>query len=56
LEKEVEKDGVCYSPLFNLYSEYLSEYVLEGFGDLSIRGQVILTVKYASDLMLLAKE
>jgi hypothetical protein len=48
--------GCCLlPPLFNLYSEYLTEDVLEGFGDLSIRGQVIRTVKYPSDLMLLAK-
>jgi hypothetical protein len=29
---------------------------LEGFGDFQIRGQVIRTVKYAYDVMLLAKE
>jgi hypothetical protein len=29
---------------------------LEGFGDLKIGGQIINTVKYADDLMLLAKE
>jgi DNA-binding transcriptional regulator GbsR (MarR family) len=39
-----------------LYSEYLTEEVLKGFGDLNMRGQVITTVKYVSDLMLLAKE
>ena len=42
--------------LFNLYSEYLTEDVLEGFGDLDIRGQVIRNEKYASNLMLLSKE
>jgi hypothetical protein len=46
----------CLSPiLFNLYSEYLTEEALEGFGDFKI-GQVIRTVKYADDLVLLAKE
>jgi hypothetical protein len=29
---------------------------LEGFGDFTIHGQVIITVKYADDLVLLAKE
>jgi len=29
---------------------------LEGFGDLKIGRQVILTVKYANDLVLMAKE
>ena len=39
-----------------MYSEYLTEDILEGFGELDIRGQVIRTVKYAGNLMLLAKE
>ena len=30
--------------------------VLEGFGDFKIGGQIIHTVKYADDLVLLAKE
>jgi hypothetical protein len=29
---------------------------MEGFGDLKIGGQIITTVKYADDLVLLAKE
>jgi hypothetical protein len=29
---------------------------MEGLGDLKIRGQIIHTVKYAADLVLLAKE
>jgi hypothetical protein len=41
--------------LFNLYSEYLTKEALEGFGDYKIGGQVIRTVKYADDLVLLAK-
>ena len=31
--------------LFNLYREYLTKDILEGFGELDIRGQVIRTVK-----------
>jgi hypothetical protein len=49
--------GCCLSPiLFNLYSEYLTKEALEGFGDFRIGGKVIRTVKYADDLVLLARE
>ena len=47
----------CLSPiLFNLYSECLTKEAVEGFGDFKIGGQIIRTVKYADDLVLLAKE
>jgi hypothetical protein len=47
----------CLSPiLFNLYSECLTKEALEGFGDFKIGGQIIHTVKYADELVLLAKE
>jgi hypothetical protein len=50
------RHGCSLSPiLFNLYSEYLTNEALEGFGNFKI-GQVICTVKYADDLVLLAKE
>jgi hypothetical protein len=42
--------------LFNLYSEYLTKEALEGFGDFKTGGHVIRTVKYADDLVLLARE
>ena len=42
--------------LFKLYSECLTKEALEGFGDFRIEGQIIHTVKYADDLVLLAKE
>jgi hypothetical protein len=49
--------GCCLSPiLFNLYSEYLTKEALDVFGHFKIGGQVIITVKYADDLVLLAKE
>jgi hypothetical protein len=48
----------CYLSqiLFNLYSKYLTKKTLEGLGDFKIGGQIIFTVKYADDLVLLAKE
>jgi hypothetical protein len=51
------RQGCCLSPvLFNLYSECLTKEALEGFGDLKIGGQIIHTVKYADDLVLLVKK
>ena len=37
-------------------SECLTREALEGFGDFKIGGQIIHTVKYADDFVLLAKE
>jgi hypothetical protein len=39
-----------------VYSEYPTQEALKGFGDFKIGGQVICNVKYADDLVLLAKE
>jgi hypothetical protein len=45
----------CLSPfLSNFYGEYLTKEALEGFGGFKI--EVIRTIKYADDLVLLAKE
>jgi len=41
--------------LFNFYSECHTKEALEGFGDFKIGRQIINTVKYADDLVLLAK-
>jgi hypothetical protein len=38
------------------YSEYLTKEALEGFGDFTIGGKVILIVKHAENLVLLAKK
>jgi len=40
--------------LFNLCSKYLAKAAVEGFGDFQIGGQMICTMKYADDLVLLA--
>jgi hypothetical protein len=51
------RQGCCFPPiLFNLYSEYLTEEALEELEDFKIGGQIIHTLKYADDLVLLAKE
>jgi hypothetical protein len=39
-----------------LYSECLTKKALDGLGDLKIGGQIIQTVKYADDLVLMTKE
>jgi hypothetical protein len=50
------RQGCCLSPLlFNLYSECVTQEALEGLGDFKV-GQIISTVKYADNLVLLAKE
>ena len=46
----------CHRFLFNSYSEYLTSEAVHGFEDFKIRGQLIRTVKYADDLVLLAKK
>jgi hypothetical protein len=39
-----------------LYSECLTKEALDGLGDFKLGGQIIQTVKYADDLVLMAKE
>jgi len=47
----------CVSPvLLNLYSAYLTEEVLEGFGYFKIGGQIIRTVKCTENAAPLAEE
>jgi ribosome-interacting GTPase 1 len=51
------RQGCSLSPLsFNLYSEYVTQEALEGLGDFKVGRQIISTVRYADDLVLLAKE
>ena len=51
------RQGCCLLPvLFNLYSEYLINETVESCGNFKIGRQGTRTVKYADDLVLLAKE
>jgi len=51
------RQGCCSSPvLFNLYSECLIKEALDGLGDFNMGGQIVQTVKYADELVLMAKE
>jgi hypothetical protein len=50
------REGCCLSPiLLNYYSEYLTKESLEGLRSFNIV-QIIRTVKYADELLLLTKE
>jgi hypothetical protein len=56
LEEELDKTAVCrrfYSTC--TANEYFTKEAFEGFGYFKIGAQVIRTVKYADDLVLLAK-
>ena len=53
MEKDLDNNAVCYQ--FNLYSQFFTKEALEGFKDFKI-GQVSRMVKYADELVLLAKE
>ena len=51
------RPGCCLSPiLFNVYSEYLTKKSLYGLEGFNIGGQIIQTVKYADDLVLMTEE
>ena len=52
--EELDTNAACQRFCSNL-QRILSTETLEVFGDFEIRGQVIRTVKYANDLVLLAK-
>ena len=51
------RHGCCLSPILStLYNECLTKEVLDGLGGFNIGGQIIQTVKYADDLVLMAEE
>jgi len=51
------RQGCCLSTIqFNLYSKCLIKKALDGLRDFNIGGQIIHIVKYANDLVLMAKE
>jgi hypothetical protein len=66
LDQEVSKNvkfgrgvrqGCCLSPLlFNLYTEYVTQEALDGLGDFKVGEQIIRTVRYVHNLLLLARE
>jgi hypothetical protein len=41
---------------FDVYNKYLNKEAFEEFGDIKIGGQVINSMKYADDFVLLSKE
>lgn len=51
----VEKDAASHD-FFDLYSEYVNKEALEGLGDFKVEEQMINTVRYVDDLVLLANE
>ena len=54
--KGIRRGFSLSSILFNLFSECFTKEALEEFGNFKMGGQIIHTVKYADDLVLLAKE
>jgi hypothetical protein len=56
LEEELDKVAVCRRFCSTYTANTLPRKLFEGFGDFKIGGQVIRTVKYADDLVLLAWE
>ena len=56
LEEELDKDAVCHQFCSNFYSECFTKEALEWLGNFKIGGKIIKSLKYADDLVLLAKE
>jgi hypothetical protein len=52
-----DRVGWCLSPiLFTLYSKYLTKDAVEGVGDFKWGGQMIGTIKYVAQLVLMSKK
>jgi len=56
LEEDLDKDVVCHQFCSTCTTNTLTKKSLEVFGDFKIGRQVIHIVKYADELVLLAKE
>jgi hypothetical protein len=56
LEEELHKDAVCHQFCATYAANTLPRKLWKGLGDFKIGGQITYTVKYADDLVLLAKE
>ena len=56
LEEGFDKDAVCHQLCSTCTVECLTKGALDGLGDFNIGGQIIQTVKYADDLVSMAKE
>ena len=56
LEEELDKDAVCHQFCSTCTANVLPREALEEFGHFQIGGQIIHTVKFADELVLLAKE
>jgi ABC-type iron transport system FetAB ATPase subunit len=56
--RNVKMERTLFVILLNLYeySQYITKETLERYGNIKTRAQVIRSVKYADDLVLLAKE
>ena len=55
-EEDLDEDVVYHWFCFQFFSEYLTNEALKWFGDFKIGAQVIRIVKYADDLVQLARE
>ena len=55
LEEELDKDAVCHQFCSTCTAECLTKEALDGLGDFIIGGQIVQTVKYADNLVLMAK-
>jgi hypothetical protein len=56
LEEELHKDAVCHQFYSTYIVNMLPRKLLKVLGDFKVGGQTISTVRYADDLLLLAKE
>jgi hypothetical protein len=56
MEEESDKDALCHRFYSTYTASALSKEALKGSGDFTIGAQVMRTVRYANDLVLLPQE